>query len=389
MYWYRKISTDTGNPELVEKDKADNSGEVNLDQKEHQGNIKREENKQNDDPQDATMTNEQAIQNPEASDKVPPKPKKIIEPIEEYKMKKELNDLQFTYVICASCFNDKKYPSVLTPESFERCTIQTILTKSQLNSEDKEILNENEQEKLEPAGEWTQDQTLQLLDSISKHGEDWDLVSKDFEGVKTKQQIISYFITLPINENTSEKIHNINAFAMKAKQERQNLVAEQSSVPTVFSDVSNPIQAQVALFGRLLEHYGLDEEDRREETEKDSTLISGLRSQTKQEGDEKTKVAIKMPIPEEEILSKEVCEKIKKKSMNKSKKLAKRERKELKKLIAMIVEIELKKIGSKVEYLDKLDEVISKEKEQVKEIHSQIFAQRISLALSRNDRKNE
>ena len=53
----------------------------------------------------------------------------------------------------------------------------------------------------------------------------------------------------------------------------------------------------------------------------------------------------------------------------------------------MIVEIELKKISNKVEYLDKLDEAISKEKEQVKEIHSQIFAERISLALSRNERK--
>lgn len=63
-----------------------------------------------------------------------------------------------------------------------------------------------------------------------------------------------------------------------------------------------------------------------------------------------------------------------------------RERKEMKKLMAMIVEIELKKIASKVDYLDKLDEIIIKEKEQIKEMHSQIFAERMSLALSRNDR---
>jgi len=53
----------------------------------------------------------------------------------------------------------------------------------------------------------------------------------------------------------------------------------------------------------------------------------------------------------------------------------------------MVVEIELKKISNKVEYLEKLDEVILKEQEQIKQMHSQIFAERVSLALSRNERK--
>lgn len=76
-------------------------------------------------------------------------------------------------------------------------------------------------------------------------------------------------------------------------------------------------------------------------------------------------------------------------NIGKSRKLLKRERKEMKKLMAMIVEIELKKMANKVEYLDKLDEMILKEKEQIKEMHSQIFAERMSLALSKNDRKNQ
>jgi DNA polymerase III delta prime subunit len=209
------------------------------------------------------------------------------------------------------------------------------------------------------------------------------LVAQDVNA-KTKQQCISHFISLPLNENTSDKIQSINALAMKAQQERQQIVNEQNSVPTVFSDISNPILAQVALFGRLLEHYGLDEEDNQEQEIEDK-IVDGLRSHVKQDIE---KVSPPKYIPEQEILSKEICEKIKDKSVNKSRKLAKRERKEMKKLMAMIVEIELKKIANKVEYLDKLDEAISKEKEQVKEMHSQIFAERMSLALSRNERKN-
>jgi hypothetical protein len=201
---------------------------------------------------------------------------------------------------------------------------------------------------------------------------------------KTKQQCISHFISLPLNENTSDKIQSINALAMKAQQEKHQIVNEQNSVPTVFSDVSNPILAQVALFGRLLEHYGLDDEDKQEQVMEDK-IVDGLRSHAKQETEQ---IVRPQYIPEQELLSKEICEKVKDKSINKSKKLAKRERKEMKKLMAMIVEIELKKIANKVEYLDKLDEAISKEKEQVKEMHSQIFAERMSLALSRNERKN-
>jgi len=255
-----------------------------------------------------------------------------------------------------------------------------------MTSDEKEILTPQELEKLEPAGEWSQEETLKLLDSIALHGEDWNKVAEDFTGIKTKEQIISYFVSLPINENTSEKIHNINALAMKAQQEKQQVISEQNSVPTVFSDVSNPILAQVALFGRLLEQYSLDDEDRIKENLQENSLVSGLRSHDKQEEVKETSNVVQH-IPEEEILSKKMCNKIKEKSIKKSNKLAKRERKELKKLMAMIVEIELKKISSKVDYLDKLDEAIYKEKEQVKEIHSQIFAERISLALSRNERK--
>lgn len=172
-----------------------------------------------------------------------------------------------------------------------------------MTEDEKEIFTTQELENLEPAGEWTSDDTLYLLDALAKHGEDWDEVAKEFGGAKTKQQCISHFISLPINENTSEKINNINALAMKAKQEKQQLINEQNTVPTVFSDVSNPILAQVALFGRLLEHYGLDDEDKRENYQSE-TLVSGLRSHAKPQ--EQQNEVPPPAIPEEQILSKDV-----------------------------------------------------------------------------------
>lgn len=84
----------------------------------------------------------------------------------------------------------------------------------------------------------------------------------------------------------------------------------------MFSDGSNPIIAQVALFGRLLEHYGLDDEDQVNQTQQQESLISGLRSQTKLDESASSQVQqVKQHIPEEDILSKEACEKIKEKSI--------------------------------------------------------------------------
>jgi len=278
----------------------------------------------------------------------------------------------------------------MNAKDFERCAIKTLLTKPSISESDKHELTEHELELLQPEGEWTNEETLRLLDLIGKHGESWDEIVKEFDNSKTKEQCIMHFIKLPINENTSDKFKEINALAMKAEQTKMQMLEEQASIPTVFSDISNPILAQVALFGRLLEYYGLDDEDHHHQEFNDH-LTSGLRSHTKQEQLYETKfntaTQIK-EISESQILSRDSTEKAKLKSIDNSKKLAKRERKEMKKLMAMIVEMEMKKIQNKVEYLDKLDTIIQKEKEQIKEMHSQIFAERMSLALSRNERKS-
>ena len=317
------------------------------------------------------------------------KKSKIIEPIEEAKINKQLNDLTFTYVICSSCFNDKKYPSVMSEENFERCAIETLLTKPSIDPNDKHILTDTEMEALQPEGEWSTEQTIKLLELINEHGENWDEIVNQLDNSKSKEQCISHFINLPINENTSEKFNEINAMAMKTSQAKEQHVQEQNSIPTVFSDISNPIQAQVALFGRLLEYYGLDDEGE-PIYDYSNNLASGLRSQTKQESGSNhghDMITTKEEIPESQILSKETTKRVKDKSIGQSKLLAKRQRKEMKKLMSMIVEMEMKKIQNKVEYLDKLDTIIQKEKEQIKEMHSQIFAERMSLALSRNSDK--
>lgn len=218
MYWYKKISDDTGNPEFIEKQDETSDKKANDINKREVDKVK-EEVKAEDEQSDAKLdtkdqqpagpvSNEQGIVKEETR---PEKKSRIIEPVEEFKMKKDLNDLQFTYVLCSQCFTSEKYPSSLTPNNFERCSIQALLVKTGLLKDEKDFLNPQEIERLEPEGEWNEQETLKLLDAISEHGEDWDKIVTVFKNKKTKEQCINHFIRLPINENTSEKIHNINA----------------------------------------------------------------------------------------------------------------------------------------------------------------------------------
>lgn len=102
MYWYKKISDDTGNPELNEKDNEDTDKQAQ-DMKPHDVAMKDEEvkNEQTGSKNKDKQPAEPAPQSMEGkeSGKLPARPQKILEPVEEVKMKKELNDLQFTYVL--------------------------------------------------------------------------------------------------------------------------------------------------------------------------------------------------------------------------------------------------------------------------------------------------
>ena len=102
MYWYKKKTTDTGNPELVQKEDEDN--EASNDKVKDDPQVPMEEDKRNEGNLDSGKENPEVKEqapNPDLKE-IPERTNKIIEPVEEYKMKKELSDLQFTYVLCAT-----------------------------------------------------------------------------------------------------------------------------------------------------------------------------------------------------------------------------------------------------------------------------------------------
>ena len=106
MYWYKKVSDDTGNPELTEKDNEGTDKQANDNLKNEYKPTDAEESKGENRVQ-AKQEVESAAPGSQTRGRSQDKNKqsktsRIIEPVEEVKMKKELNDLQFTYVLCLS-----------------------------------------------------------------------------------------------------------------------------------------------------------------------------------------------------------------------------------------------------------------------------------------------
>lgn len=49
-----------------------------------------------------------------------------------------------------------------------------------------------------------------MINAVSKYGDNWEEVSKEFEGKRTAQECVSQFIVLPIRENVNYKSSDVN-----------------------------------------------------------------------------------------------------------------------------------------------------------------------------------
>lgn len=74
------------------------------------------------------------------------------------------------------------------------------------------ILNESNENSVKQSTVWTEGETLLLLESVLKHGDDWELVAQSVQ-TKTKLDCISKLIELPFGElmlGSAHRNDNIN-----------------------------------------------------------------------------------------------------------------------------------------------------------------------------------
>lgn len=95
------------------------------------------------------------------------------------------------FIICVNCFKSQKYGENRSMDEFK--------------------LNECDEDGSNPGAVWTEAETLLLLESVLKHGHDWDLVAENVQ-TKSKFDCILKFIELPFGDLMLGPAHKYGYF---------------------------------------------------------------------------------------------------------------------------------------------------------------------------------
>jgi hypothetical protein len=191
-----------------------------------------------------------------------------------------------------------------------------------------------------------------LIDSLEKHGENWEEIVKAFEGRKTKQECLLHLIQLPIKDSVAFKI-NENLTTKEGKTSNLGNI-----LPNAVNDINNPIISQVTFFCKMFEKF-VDSDKQKQNLDLSSA---------------------------ENI--KEIIYKTYSKSIDVSKGKKKSEKKKMENIMNMLIYLQMKKIEKKLEYFNDFEKLIQYETQQMKSMESQIIQDRIKLAMKKSEMMN-
>jgi SWI/SNF related-matrix-associated actin-dependent regulator of chromatin subfamily C len=242
--------------------------------------------------------------------------------------------------LCESCFDGSKQEGNISIKDFEVCSIEAPNIEN-------------------ASSEWTQEELLTLLNCIEKHKDEWDETVEEMNSLgykRSKEDCIAKFLGLPISESQSSKT---STAISETSHKRPG--------DNCFYDASNPIFIQIGLFAKELERH----------TNEEAKKAYSLRKQGV-EGEHET-------LNEYHMLSKEVVEKIKNKTMRRAKKLARKEMKEIRRLVGLVLEAQMKKVECKMDFFNEFDSLLHNEKQQIKALQAQVFAERLNLSMAKTE----
>jgi len=193
---------------------------------------------------------------------------------------------------------------------------------------------------------WSKEDKMKLIETIEKHGENWDEILKVFKGKKTRADCILQFIQLPIKENSKFDLFD-------QKPINSNNFFSNSNV-----NDTNPVLNQVAFFAKMFDLYSNEEMN-------SSNILKDKEAYCNSEN------------------LKEIIFRTYAKSIDQAQKLKKKEKKKMKKIMNLLIYLQMKKIELKLNYFSDFDKLIQYNKQQIKTMQSQVLADRINLALKK------
>nr|XP_027190408.1 SWI/SNF complex subunit SWI3A isoform X2 [Cicer arietinum] len=323
------------------------------------------------------------------------------------------------FIICTKCFENGNYGEKRSMEEFK--------------------LNESSEISAKHGTVWTEGETLLLLESVLKHGDDWELVARSVQ-TKTKLDCISKLIELPFGElmlasaNRNGNSKNVTGIMNNGKQvqsstsnhQETSTTQDQSSEPknenqqngdvvqesppkrqrvAALSDSSSSLMKQVGLLSTVIDPHitaaaadaaitALCDENSfpRDifDVEEDNacsakSLISCSARALEGEGSEMVERSTHPDVgcPKDDIpLTLRVRAAIGTAlgaTAARAKLLADQEEREIEHLVATIIEAQIEKLQQKVKHFDELELLMEKEHAEMEELKDSILTERIDV----------
>ena len=132
-----------------------------------------------------------------------------------------------TLVLCVKCYADGNIPNILSTQDFTKID---LITK----------LNSSSSRPVKGQNNWSQEETLRLLDLISKFNDDWNEIQRHYPS-RTKEDLILHFLQMPAKNVTSISLMEAN------DQIDDKRTTEKTTDPNIscLSDYSNPLLQHV------------------------------------------------------------------------------------------------------------------------------------------------
>ncbi|KAL9654633.1 hypothetical protein ABK040_006695 [Willaertia magna] len=210
-----------------------------------------------------------------------------------------------------------------------------------------------------PPTNWTDQEILRLLEGVEKFKDDWESIARHVQS-RSKEECILQFLQLPIEDEFLTEQEGLDN-------------SQYDDLPLPFADASNPIMHTVAFLSstvspsvaaaaaeaalnKIKEQSGLSSGDGANSTDVTSSNfdVSKLDVQTA------SSVALGA-------------------AASRAKEIATREEREIQRLVAIVIEKQLKKLEKKIKYFEKLESAMQKEREELEKARKALHTEKMQF----------
>ncbi|KAF9575091.1 hypothetical protein EC968_004316 [Mortierella alpina] len=284
--------------------------------------------------------------------------------------------------LCSNCYIEGRFPSTMTSGDFIRLNAQHF--------------------KHATDDEWTDQETLLLLEGLEMYDEDWNQVAEHV-GTRSREQCILHFLKMPIEDpylggSTESELGPLQYHRIPFSQADNPVM----SVVAFLASVVNPSVAQAAAKSALKELADLNKTTNGDKHEKQNEDLAAegngsekmdvdksSNGDAKEDEDAEMKqeeLAAEKPETEIAGMPRSTLEKAAAAALGcaaaKAKTLADNEEREVQRLVSQVVESQLKKMELKLQQFEELESVLETEKRELERQRQQLYLDRLAMKKS-------